>query len=121
MIADTQNRRDRAVDPATAELVQEAVHEMNAAVQTDSTRIKKEIEAVEKTVVRLRDHLIGHLRRAGVEEAAELRPLLEQVNVAVSLVVSIEYPAGGIHREALEEARDVLAGLATRTGVPASA
>lgn len=120
MTVATRNRSEGTIGRSTTALVQEAVDVVNAALDTDSTLIKKEIEAVEECVVRLRDHLIAHLRRQGAQQAAALRPLLEQVNMALSLVVSIEYPAGGIHREALTETGAVLSGLLARAAAPAS-
>ncbi|MFZ0613845.1 MAG: hypothetical protein WAM73_16520 [Desulfobacterales bacterium] len=114
MNAATGKHSDRGLDRATLVLLRESVSAMDAAVATDSAKIKTEAEAAEERIVTLRDHLIEHLRQDVAGKAATLRPLLDQVNMALSLIVSIEYPAGGIHREALTEAREVLSGSLAR-------
>jgi hypothetical protein len=75
-----------------------------------SARFEKEIDEVERELVRLRDELIIQCRRqgdpVGVSERGQTR--LGQINVALSLVVAVEYPVTSIQRTALEQARDVL-------------
>lgn len=65
---------------------------------------------MERELVRLRDELIIQCRRqgdpVGVSEREQTR--LGQINVALSLVVAVEYPVTSIQRTALEQARDVL-------------
>ena len=71
--------------------------------------IEKEIDEVERELVRLRDELIQCRRQGdpvGVSERGQTR--LGQINVALSLVVAVEYPVTSIQRTALEQARDVL-------------
>lgn len=65
---------------------------------------------MERELVRIRDELIIQCRRQGdpvaVSERGQTR--LGQINVALSLVVAVEYPVTSIQRTALEQARDVL-------------
>jgi hypothetical protein len=60
----------------------------------------------ERVLVRLRDELIGRMRREG--STSVWRSALEHVNTAISLVVAVEFPAAGVHAEYLKGARDVL-------------
>ena len=69
----------------------------------------EEVDEIERAVVRLRDGLIDRLRAATPGNGtSELRAALDRVNTALSLVVGVEYPLGGIHRQLLEQARDTL-------------
>lgn len=66
----------------------------------------------ECAVVRLRDCLIeGYRSASSAEEAQEIKRDLDQVNIALSLVVGVEYPGAGIQQKPLEQARAVLEGL----------
>jgi hypothetical protein len=72
----------------------------------------QEVGMAERAIVQLRDSLIEQLRQEKTSaEVSRLRALLERVNVAVSLVVGVEYPAVGIQQQPLEMARDVLKGV----------
>jgi hypothetical protein len=53
----------------------------------------------------LRDELIAELRTSG------RRTGLDRVNAVLSLVVGLEYPAAGIQRNLIEQARDALQAL----------
>lgn len=61
------------------------------------------IDAAEQALVRLRDALIERYRIA-----PELRARLDQVNVAISLVVGIEAPITARQRQRLESALSVI-------------
>ncbi len=71
-----------------------------------------DVDVAEKSVNRLRDGLIADLRRAEPSRPREvLRPALDHANIALSLIVGVEYPATGSQRQGLEMARDTLKGI----------
>ncbi len=71
--------------------------------------LKAEVDVAERAIVALRDALIVSLRSAS---EAGARRALDQVNIALSLVVGLEYPMGGLQRSMLEGARSVLQAVA---------
>lgn len=73
--------------------------------------LEEDVDFSERAIVDLRDCLIARLRGHVREADVPLRAALDRVNVAVSLIVSVEYPAGGIHRKKIEQALDILQGL----------
>ncbi|HEX5501265.1 MAG TPA: hypothetical protein VFW96_01500 [Thermomicrobiales bacterium] len=77
-----------------------------AALQRQPPEFGQEVDEIERTVARLRDALIERLRRedAAGADTARTRRALDPVNAVLSLVVGVEYPAGGVHRELLEQA-----------------
>ena len=69
----------------------------------------QEVDVAERAIVRLRDNLIDQLRQENSEtEARRLRTKLERLNVAISLIVGVEYPAAGIQQQLLDQAYDAL-------------
>lgn len=93
------------------DLTREILGLINDAIDIPPVQLKNEVDVVENRLVDLRDELIDRLRAEMGNAPDSLRSVLDHVNMALSLIVSIEYPAGGIHREALEETRDVLKSL----------
>ena len=69
--------------------------------------ILEEIDQIERELVAVRDDLIWHCRQQNVAADA-MRAQLKQVNVALSLVVAVEYPVTSIQRSALKQSREVL-------------
>ncbi|MGN6699356.1 MAG: hypothetical protein ACTHMR_14470 [Thermomicrobiales bacterium] len=84
---------------------------ITAALQQQPPQLGQEVDEIERTIVRLRDALIARLRQEQVSGAdtARTRRALDPVNTALSLVVGVEYPAGGIQRKLLEQAGTALA------------
>ena len=76
-------------------------------MQKSPTELKEEVDVAERAVAALRDELID-LVRAAPEPG--LSAALERVNVALTLVVGLEYPMGGLQRNMLDEARATLQG-----------
>ena len=99
------------VDGPFAEQCKEAVTSLDRLLEASPYPRFQELDVAERAIVRLRDGLIERLRQEGASaEAPRLRALLDRANIAVSLVVGIEYPAAGIRRQLLEMARDALKG-----------
>jgi hypothetical protein len=104
-------RRGSAASAASlGDLCAQAQVMIAAALQQQPPRFGQEVDEIERTIVRLRDALIARLRQeqAAGADTARTRRALDPVNTALSLVVGVEYPAGGIHRKLLEQAATVL-------------
>jgi hypothetical protein len=67
----------------------------------------EEIDQIERELVGVRDDLILHCREQN-GAAGPMRAKLEQLNVALSLVVAVEYPVTSIQRSALKQSHEVL-------------
>jgi hypothetical protein len=78
-------------------------------MQMQPLSFKREVYVVEQSIVQLRDSLIGRLRGLNASnEKTRLSEILNRVNIAVSLIVALEYPAGGIQQELLQQIYDFL-------------
>ncbi|MCC6179083.1 MAG: hypothetical protein IT305_27550 [Chloroflexi bacterium] len=109
------------IAPASAsveDLCMVAITALDRALDRPSTEVDSQADVAERAVARLRDTLIETLRAqqtgsqpAGSSapgDAAKTRSALDQVNVALSLIVGVVYPSGGPQRQLLEQARDSL-------------
>lgn len=96
--------------PSADELCRDSVAHLNDALGVSPAQLGQEVDIAERDVARLRDRLIDQLRRqeGGPEAVGRRRATLDKVNAALSLIVGVEYPAAGIQRTALEQARDTL-------------
>ncbi len=93
----------------------EAVQSIQDVIDTPPRDRHQIVDFGECALVELRDCLIlllrGEIRPLSEEERANIRAALEKVNIAISLITGVEYPASGIHVQSLEQARAVLEGL----------
>jgi hypothetical protein len=102
----------KAATGEVAAQVQETIAALEAALQTPAKHLKDEVDRALRAAVRLRDTLITRLRgESAAEDVVATRAALDQVNVAVSLIAGVEYPAEKVQREALQQAKGVLEGL----------
>jgi hypothetical protein len=92
----------------TAELARSSVALLDHALGLPPAQLGQEVDEAEREIAQLRDVLIAELR-AG---QSAVREPLDRVNAALSLLVGVEYPAAGIQRDALKQARDTLAAIA---------
>ncbi|HEV7666061.1 MAG TPA: hypothetical protein VGQ62_21190 [Chloroflexota bacterium] len=99
------------MDSATDELTRAALELLDGALNRPPLELKAEVDDAERAVVALRDNLIDRCRQTENRPDSALRQALDQVNVALSLVVGIEYPVGGLQRALIQQARQVLAAL----------
>ncbi len=67
------------------------------------------LDEVQLKIVDLRDRTIEKLRR---QENPDQRRLLQQLNLALSLIFGLEYPVTGFQRNKIQQTRDVLQRLA---------
>jgi hypothetical protein len=87
------------------DLRQHAIALLEDALEKPPAELKAEVDGVERAVAALRDQLIERLRAA---PDADVQASLESANAALSLIVGVEYPVGGIQRQMLEQARSAL-------------
>jgi hypothetical protein len=87
------------------EICREAIRLVEEALGKPPAELKAEVDVAERTIACVRDELIERLRAA---PDPELRIALDNVNAALSLVVGIEYPLGGIQRDLLKQAHAAL-------------
>jgi TolA-binding protein len=91
------------------ELYIDTIQFIGKAMSLEPNELEREVEEAERKVVKLRDCLIERLRKdAGNVSPSRWRKPLDQVNVALSLIAAVEYPATGIHRSYMEDATKVL-------------
>jgi hypothetical protein len=105
-------RRGSAASAASlGDLCAQAQAMIAAALQQQPPQFGQDVDEIERTIVRLRDGLIARLRQeqAAGGDTARPRRALDPVNAALSLVVGVEYPAGGIQRKLLAQAGTALA------------
>ena len=88
---------------------QELIEKLDRATNLPAREVEQEVDQIQRDMVRLRDHLIGELRRKDASPVTG-RPHsgLEGVNVALALIVGVEYPVTAIKRRLLEQARHIL-------------
>jgi hypothetical protein len=91
--------------PTPSRLCDEAIRLLGDALDKPPAELKAEVDVVERAIVGLRDVLIDRLRQAPTDP---VRSGLDRVNVALSLVVGLEYPMGGLDRNMLKQARSIL-------------
>lgn len=94
-----------SASPQPAELCGEAIWLLDAALSKPPAALKAEVDVAEVAVVALRDQLIRVWRSS---PAPSIRAALDSVNAALSLVVGLEYPMGGLQRDMLKQARSAL-------------
>jgi len=80
---------------------------LERAASLHPRELLEEIDRLERELVVVRDDLILHCRQENVV-AGPLQAQLEQVNVALSLVIAVEYPVTSIQRSALKQSHEVL-------------
>ncbi len=92
------------------EHAREAIELLTKALDESPERVGEDVDIAERHIAWLRDRLIDALRNDAAEASASggRREALGRVNVALSLVVGVEYPLAGIHRGPMKQARDVL-------------
>jgi hypothetical protein len=90
---------------APTQLCDEAIRLLGAALDKPPAELKAEVDLAQQAIVAVRDALIDRLRKGPTEQ---VRSNLEQVNLALSLVVGVEYSMGGLNRDLLKQARSVL-------------
>jgi len=100
---------DEATHQRLAQLKQRAVEALEQACAMKPAETKHEVDVAEVALLQLRDALIVQHRASQATQAAQRwRPTLDQVNAVLSLVVGLEYPAGGIQAKTIANALTAL-------------
>ncbi len=94
--------------PALQQHCRSAIQALDHASGLPGGKVGEPVDEAERATVLLRDGLIDRLRQDGSDASAEYRSSLKQVNAALSLIVGVEYPVGGVHRKLLKLARETL-------------
>lgn len=92
------------------DLQAEAMRLIDNALAKPPTELSAEVDDAERAVAALRDALIDRFRQA---PTSDLRRNLDGANVALSYLVGLEYPMGGLQRDMLQQARAALADVRT--------
>ncbi len=91
------------------DLCQKAIEVLDQAFEVPIGELESKVDQVERIVLGIRDRLIAQARATGQgPEHSRLRKSLEQVNIAVTLLAGVEYPASGIQRNYMEQAKKTL-------------
>jgi hypothetical protein len=86
----------------------QAIEALDRALGLPAGKVGEPVDEAERATVRVRDGLIERLRQDGDAGDAKHRSALKQVNAALSLIVAVEYPLGGVHRKLIQQSRDAL-------------
>lgn len=100
--------------PDAVDICRDCIARLDEALRLPPAQLGAEVDIAEREVVRLRDLLIHRLRHGDLPS----RDALDKVNATLSLIVGVEYPAGGIHRTLLEQARNTLRQLLEQVADP---
>jgi hypothetical protein len=97
------------VDYSFSEQCRQVIEELERAAKLHARDIEKEIDQIQRDIARLRDALIDRLRHAKIDSDSGRREAgLDEVNIALSLIVAVEYPVTSIQRSVLDQAAQVL-------------
>ncbi len=88
-------------------LAADAYKSVETALGLVPIKCLSQVDFAERAIVRMRDALIDELRREPNKDE-KYRRALERANVALSMVVGVEYPATGSQQKSLQMACDVL-------------
>jgi hypothetical protein len=94
--------------PSFTKRCRQIAEELERSAKLHPREIQKKIEQIERELVTMRDELILHCRQEDGAGGGPMQAQLEQVNVALSLVVAVEYPVTSIQRSALKQSHELL-------------
>jgi hypothetical protein len=98
------------MEASALEQRQKIIEALDRAAKKDPAGVKVRTDDIQRDIARLRDLLIERLRSARIGPAVgKDNEALNAVNIALSLLASVEYPVTAIQRSPLKEARDELA------------
>jgi hypothetical protein len=91
------------------EKINKIVRTLEAARSKPVTELETGLDEAQLMVVDLRDEYIENLRREADNNV--IRRSLDQINMALSMIIGLEYPVGGFQREKIRRAEEVLKGI----------
>lgn len=107
-MAMTQRGTGDAIWNGLDEVLEKAKRALAEAKEDRPRELESQVGTAEVAVVHLRDHLIDSMRKQTGTAGPHIKAALGHANVALSLVVGIEYPLSGIKRTMIDEAEKVL-------------
>lgn len=111
MIDQTVSKKASPRSPdALRQDLQGALEAVEQALELPASELKDEIALAIRTIASVRDDRISQLREVRREggETADLQAILNLANLALTLSVGVEYPAGSLNRTRMEQAVQVL-------------
>ena len=87
-----------------SDLCREAIRLLTDARNKPPAELKPAVDEVLHRIVALRDLLVERQRATQQPQRSVPGSSLDRVNVAVSLVVGLQYPVGGIERKLIDQA-----------------
>ncbi len=94
--------------PAIVALCRKSIRLLERGLDQETTELQQDVDKVENLVARVRDCFIERLREDRHHAHSRWRALLDEVNVAVSLIAAVEYPATGVNRTHTAQALEIL-------------
>lgn len=90
-------------------LCSEVLSELKDSFGLSPNQLGRRIDQIENKVVKIRNCIIDQYRKEGrPPEKSVWRKPLDRINLALTLIASVEYPATGLHRSYLKDAEKVL-------------
>ncbi len=87
----------------------EAIAHLEQAYMAPPLQLTRDASAAGRIVVKLRDRMVEQLRQDGNgAETEKKKKALDRLNIALTLIVGVEYPSVGVRRKPIEQARDLL-------------
>ncbi len=108
-MTETQNAEAKFQDELLVDDLRGAEAALSRALSAPPQQLTRQADLAERQVVRARDNLIHRLRQDGSSpQSPRWHELLDQLNVALSLIIAVEYPLAAVQRQSAEQARDLL-------------
>ena len=96
---------------AIADLCRKSIQLLEKGLKRPPAELQLDVDKVENLVAKVRDCFIERLRKDQSAANSRWRAPLDEINVAVSLIAAVEYPATGVNRVHTEEALKIIRNL----------
>jgi hypothetical protein len=91
-----------------AELCRKSIQLLEQGLGRPPAELQLDVDKVENLVAKVRDCFIQRLRQDQSSRNSRWRGPLDEINVAVSLIAAVEYPATGVNRVHTEQALKII-------------
>jgi hypothetical protein len=106
-----QSRKETHLECDTrsvAELCRKSIRLLRKGLDRPPAELQLDVDKVENLVAKVRDCFIERLRQDESHQTSRWRGPLNEINVAVSLIAAVEYPATGVNRVHTQEALEII-------------
>ena len=93
---------------SVAELCRKSIRLLQEGLDQPPAELQLNVDKVENLVAKVRDCFIERLREDEHQETSRWSDPLNEINVAVSLIAAVEYPATGVNRVHTQEALKII-------------